>query len=235
MRLLMTAAIALSALAAPVLAQPAAPYKALGTEPFWSLSIDKRTMRFEAPGRPTVTVPTPRPINGFAGEIYRTRRVDVNIVHKGCSDGMSDRSFPDTVTVRVDGRSFSGCGGTPIGGEQRSVLDGDWAVESISGVVVPRNADVRVSFREGRLSGNSGCNSMNGSFRLERGFLTTGPIATTRRACIGRAAQVQERNLLALLGERLSVSRNRGGKLVLTGRGGKRLVLAPARGRSRPR
>lgn len=235
MKTLMTAATALCALAVPALAQPAAPYKALGTEPFWSLSIDKRTMRFEAPGRPTVTVPTPRPINGFAGEIYRTRRVDVNIVHKSCSDGMSDRSFPDTVTVRVDGRSFNGCGGTPVGGEQRSVVDGDWAVESINGAVVPRGADVRVSFREGRLSGNSGCNSMNGSFRLERGFLTTGPIATTRRACIGRAAQLQERNLLAAFGERLSVSRNRGGKLILTGRGGKKLVLAPMRGGPRRR
>ena len=69
-----------------------APYKALGTEPFWALTIDARTMRLESPDRAPVTVPTPRVIHGFAGEIYQTRRMNVNIVHKPCSDGMSDRT-----------------------------------------------------------------------------------------------------------------------------------------------
>ena len=45
------------------------------------------------------------------GEIYRTQRLEVNIVHRQCSDGMSDRSYPDTVDVRVDGRQrYRGCG-----------------------------------------------------------------------------------------------------------------------------
>ncbi len=35
----------------------------------------------------------------------------MNIVHRQCSDGMSDRSYPDTVDVRVDGRQrYRGCG-----------------------------------------------------------------------------------------------------------------------------
>jgi uncharacterized membrane protein len=58
-----------------------------------------------------VTVATPKVIHGFAGEIYRTRRIDVNLVHKACSDGMSDRVYPDKVQVTVDGRRFDGCGG----------------------------------------------------------------------------------------------------------------------------
>jgi heat shock protein HslJ len=41
----------------------------------------------------------------------------------------------------------------------------------------------------------------------------------------------QERSLLDLLGKRLSVSRNRSGKLVLTARGGRTLVLTRERGR----
>jgi uncharacterized membrane protein len=35
----------------------------------------------------------------------------VNIVHGTCSDGMSDRVYPDKVQVTVDGRQFTGCGG----------------------------------------------------------------------------------------------------------------------------
>jgi len=50
-------------------------------------------------------------IHGIAGEIYRTRRIDVNIVHARCNDGMSDRVYPDKVQVTVDGRRFNGCGG----------------------------------------------------------------------------------------------------------------------------
>ena len=35
----------------------------------------------------------------------------MNIVHRQCSDGMSDRTYPDTVHVRVDGRQrYRGCG-----------------------------------------------------------------------------------------------------------------------------
>ena len=50
-------------------------------------------------------------ILGFAGEIYQTPRINVNIVHAQCSDGMSDRTYPDKVQVTVDGRRFNGCGG----------------------------------------------------------------------------------------------------------------------------
>ena len=89
-----------------------APYHAVGTEPGWTLDIDARTMRFSGPyGEGPITVATPRVIGGFAGEIYQTPRLSVNIVHGTCSDGMSDRVYPDKVQVTVDGRQFSGCGG----------------------------------------------------------------------------------------------------------------------------
>ena len=88
-----------------------APYRALGTEPFWGLSIGARNMTFTQPDAPPVIQPTPRVIIGIAGEIYQTPRINVNIVHGRCSDGMSDRTYPDKVQVTVDGRRFNGCGG----------------------------------------------------------------------------------------------------------------------------
>ena len=92
--------------------KPAAePYRALGTEPFWGLLIDARNITFTAPDAQPVAQPTPRVIIGFAGEIYQTPRINVNIVHAKCSDGMSDRTYPDKVQVTVDGRRLNGCGG----------------------------------------------------------------------------------------------------------------------------
>lgn len=90
---------------------PPAPYRALGTEPFWNVLIDEHHITFLEPDAQPLRQPTPKKIIGIAGEIYRTPRIDVNIVHGTCSDGMSDRTYPDKVQVRVDGRQFNGCGG----------------------------------------------------------------------------------------------------------------------------
>src|SRR5258705_10608502 len=95
--------IPLTALAAACLAPPPPPpmtpnppggvYRAVGTEPFWNLTIDERQMVFtDRANSVQVSQPTPRVIVGFAGEIYQTPRLNVNIVHAPCSDGMSDRT-----------------------------------------------------------------------------------------------------------------------------------------------
>lgn len=91
---------------------PGGVYRALGTEPFWDLTINERQMVFTDRGNSVqVSQPTPRVIIGIAGEIYQTPRLGVNIVHRQCSDGMSDRVYPDMVQVTVDGHQYNGCGG----------------------------------------------------------------------------------------------------------------------------
>jgi uncharacterized membrane protein len=90
---------------------PPAPYHAVGTKPFWNLLIDEHNLTFVQPEAQPITQPTPAVIHGIAGEIYQTSRINVNIVHGTCSDGMSDRVYPDRVQVTVDGRRFNGCGG----------------------------------------------------------------------------------------------------------------------------
>lgn len=90
---------------------PPPPYRAVGTEPFWALLIDPINLTFTRPEGAPITQPTPTPINGVAGEIYQTPRINVNIVHATCSDGMSDRVYPDKVQVTVDGQRYEGCGG----------------------------------------------------------------------------------------------------------------------------
>ncbi len=88
---------------------PPAPYHALGTDSRWDLIIDDRNVTFIAEGRQPVVEPKPAPIVGVAGEIYRTGRINVNIVHGRC--GLNGRDFPDKVQVYVDGVQHDGCGG----------------------------------------------------------------------------------------------------------------------------
>ena len=90
---------------------PPPPYHAVGTEPFWNLLIDEHDVTFVLSGQQPIEQATPKVIVGIAGEIYRTPRIGVNIVHGACSDGMSDRTYPDKVQVTVDRKRFEGCGG----------------------------------------------------------------------------------------------------------------------------
>jgi uncharacterized membrane protein len=109
--LLPTIAAALAGACAPLPPPPPPPYHAVGTEPFWNLLMDEHNLTFTQPDAQPILQPTPAVIHGFAGEIYQTPRINVNIVHGRCSDGMSDRVYPDKVQVTVDGRRFNGCGG----------------------------------------------------------------------------------------------------------------------------
>ena len=86
-------------------------YRAIGTEPFWDLEIGGQLIFTDRGNNVSVSQPAPAPIQGTAGPVYRTERLEVNIVHRQCNDGMSERSYPDTVDVRVDGRQrYRGCG-----------------------------------------------------------------------------------------------------------------------------
>jgi heat shock protein HslJ len=103
--------VAVLAGCAPVPHASAMSYRAVGTEPFWNLLINEHEITFTQPEQQPVKQSTPKVIVGFAGEIYRTPRIDVDVVHAQCSDGMSNRIYPDKVQLTLDGKRFNGCGG----------------------------------------------------------------------------------------------------------------------------
>ena len=87
-------------------------YRAVGNEPGWTLTIGEKQLSYIGDyGEVRITQPKPEPLTGIAGETYRTPRLQVNIVHGNCSDGMSDYVYADTVQVTADGKRVEGCGG----------------------------------------------------------------------------------------------------------------------------
>jgi hypothetical protein len=88
---------------------PPAPYHAVGNEG-WHLIIDDKHVTFiGAGGQVPLLQPRPPAINGAAGEIYQTQRINVNVVHAPCV--AAGRTYPDRVQVYVDGVTRNGCGG----------------------------------------------------------------------------------------------------------------------------
>ena len=203
-------------------------YRAVGTEPFWDLTIGRDMVFTDRGTNFTVSEPTPPVRHGVAGEIYQGRRINVNIVHSRCSDGMSDRSYPDTVQVRVDGREYRGCGANAAffyaqneGGSPNppqgafNLANTNWRVASINGQPVSPSG-YYLNFSQDRLSGRFGCNSLSGTYTVAGSILSAGPLAMTRMACPNGSLETQGAAVLAKpvtlteSGDRLTLSNNSG-------------------------
>jgi heat shock protein HslJ len=78
--------------------------------------------------------------------------------------------------------------------------------------------------RDGRLAGYSGCNVVSGTWRIEGGALRLGPLAMTKRGCMGPAGEVEKR-FIAAVGDR-SEWALAAGRLVAQGAGGARMEFA---------
>lgn len=196
----------------------AEPYRALGTEPFWSLTIGRAQMTYSTPEGHPLTVAKPRPIIGMNGELYRTRTMTVDITHVRCSDGMSDRLFADTVRVTTARGTVNGCGGRVLSDQANLLAGTSWSISAINGRPVRLQAPTSIRFTIDRIEGRAGCNSFGGSYRFERGTLTPRDVIATQMACGGGGSQV-ETAFFRAIAMPLSVSRG-GGTLVLSGRGG---------------
>jgi len=167
-----------------------------------------------------VTQPTPSVIVGIAGEIYRTPRLNVNIVHAQCSDGMSDRVYPDKVQVTVDGRRFEGCGSGAV--PPATLAGTNWGIVSVNGRPVPPNGEYYLRFDQGRASAKFGCNSMGGAYTQAGGTLNVGPVMAARMACPDMSLESQGS---AILDRPMTMSWNGGDSLTLSNAAG-RIELA---------
>jgi len=145
--------------------QPAA-YMALGTEPGWTLEITPSRLNYDGDyGETKIMVPNPGAKPSFNGERYVTERLTVDITHAGCSDGMSDRRYRDTVTVTADGKTVKGCGGKIL--PPTGLAGTNWTFVSIGGTPVVADRPTALQFDGDRLSGSAGCNRFSGTYSVD--------------------------------------------------------------------
>ncbi len=85
-------------------------YRALGTEPFWSITIENGRMTYSTPDG-GFSIRAPRGQELGDGRLWETRRITLQSSNQECSDGMSDNRYAQTVRAVVDGRTLEGCGG----------------------------------------------------------------------------------------------------------------------------
>lgn len=190
-------------------------YRALGTEPFWSVTIAEGRMIYDSPDG-GFTVPAPAVRETGDGRRYETRRITLDIWAAECSDGMSDRRYPETVRATVDGRTLNGCGGMVL--PPASLADTSWSIVEIGGEAVSGER-YAMQFTTDRMSGQAGCNRFSGGYTLAGETLTAGALAMTRMACPGPAMQHEQRASRILSGP-VRITYPDGDTLVLTGADG---------------
>ena len=190
------------------------PYGALGTEPFWSIEIDRRQMTYETP-ESRFSVPAPAPTPTPSGRRFESERITLEITPWVCTDGMSDNLYADTVTAVVDGTALYGCGGGTVPNDE--LVNSRWTIQEIDGRPVG-DGEYRLDFGSDRISGVAGCNRFSGPYSRSGNTLTTGPLAATRMAC-PEPRMEHERRVLQLLAAPLRLEFDESGGLVLVGEG----------------
>lgn len=89
--------------------------------------------------------------------------------------------------------------------EPKPVLEGvGWEVTGFNNgrqaVVSPAlGTRLTLSFKDGTLSGSSGCNTFRASYQAEESRIVVGPVTSTRKTCSGKGVMAQERQFLAAL------------------------------------
>lgn len=203
---------------APAEAQSRAPYRALGTEPFWSVTVQGGRMVYEDAEQRRVSVRVGRAQPMRLGYRYQTRRLTMTVLRgRECSDGMSDRRYADTVRVRIDGRSLEGCGGAIL--PPATLADTRWRIVAINGADVSREDGYEMAFEADRLSGRAGCNRFGGSYRVSSDGFQAGPLAMTRMACPG-ARMAHEQAVSRILSGRVRLYYPDGDTLLMRGEAG---------------
>jgi uncharacterized membrane protein len=120
---------------APALA--ASEFRARGNEPGWSVTIKDTAIELRTmDGKSAVVSPVPKAHKSGAAETYTGqadgRPFSITISEALCTDTMSGMSHPKSVSVTWGDLVLTGCGGDPL-----TLIQGEWAIESINGRAVP--------------------------------------------------------------------------------------------------
>ena len=103
-----------------------------------------------------------------------------------------------------------------------------WQLASADGGMLAKSEarNVTAEFTADKVSGNGGCNRYNGTYTLAGDVLTVGPVAATKRGCMGNAGDI-ESEWFAALAKPLKATRV-DGQLQLRTADGATLKFAPA-------
>lgn len=229
------AAIVAMALTQATATQTAAPYRAQGSAPSWTLTIGDGRMRYEPAGGETVDVAAPTPTGEQGMREYRTRNLSVTVFAHACAERPGGERRTDTVWVQVGRSDLHGCGGRVLAADD--LTDTSWHFAEIAGEAVPLTRDLlrddaySIDFGAEGFVGYGGCNRFSAAYSRSGDMLTAhAPWGSTAGRC-SDPVMARERRLMQILTAPVRISLPDPDTLLLTGEQGViRLRRTPDRG-----
>jgi heat shock protein HslJ len=134
--------------------------------------------------------------------------------------------FPAIVALSVVAILAVACSGGS-GGSSGAALPGtSWKVISVAGTQADVSSPPTITFgADGTVSGTTGCNTYNGSYKLDGASIKVGPLAMTLMMCDGPAGALEPAFAAALQGA-TGWTIGADGNLTLSGAGD--IVAAPS-------
>lgn len=107
---------------------PSRHWRVVGTEPFWSVRVDGRSLLFATPENPAGRTLAARGEWKEDGAVEfrgddRGKPFVLRLVRGECSDGMSDRRYALTATFGIDATRYRGCADEEWGASSESSGD----------------------------------------------------------------------------------------------------------------
>lgn len=174
-------------------------YTARGEEPFWLAQVDATEVRWNTPDHVSSDVFTglSRTTREGGFDIAATRdgaTLALSTTDTICRSSMSGMPYPHTVTVRINGAEYRGCGGDPLD----LLLGREWTVSSLDGNRVETTTPTLRFSADGRASGFAGCNRWMAGAVLTGERLAFERPAGTLMACPEAAMAIEQAFLAAL-------------------------------------
>jgi heat shock protein HslJ len=172
-------------------------FYAIGTEPFWSMDIDReKEILFTTSDGQKLVFTSAQILWSGAGEFSFTAKSETatfecTVTEENCSDNMSEDVYFFKVEIGIrmlaNGaiENYSGCGNTV----PDFALDGPWKLLELTSVKATETdfygkIPLFAFTQDERLfGGSSGCNRISGKVDARNGKIVLGPLMSTKMAC----------------------------------------------------
>jgi hypothetical protein len=170
------------------------PLQARGESPGWRLTVTPARIVFSTDdGAILVNEANPRRAVPREGRIAG-QRINVSTALRSCA--LSSGAFAQTVSVSVDGRTFSGCGGEQS--RDNLLVEGDWTILSVNGRPTPVIGAFEARFAGREATLRFGCGPLTTRYTLSGQILSAGPIRKSQATCADPSFQDAAEKSLAL-------------------------------------
>jgi putative lipoprotein len=132
---------------------------------------------------------------------------------------MKNRARWAGVAALVAALAVAGCSSGAAATQPPNLNGTNWRVVEIAGEPTFGSNPPTISFRNGRIRGDSGCNTFTADVTLDQTTIDVGSISSTLRLCEGAVGATETLFMRALIGA-TALSFDEKGNLVIAGDGG---------------